>query len=861
MSHEVYYSDIGENIDYFIVNKQDKKLKKIIEEIGKEIPAYSLFKMLEYFREKNKHFFEEVYELLLNTNKNTPSDMLFEMCDFVKSAYYAVKLINHPNCNERILNKLLIDYNDDYDVLCEIASSKKATRNIFLKLLEKNNDVIKSLIAANPSCPIDIIEELAKEDNKKINEGLSQNVNAPFTLLVKLAKEGYSRASKILINNIKHNKYELSELKQLVDINDEINILIMNSKNCDKELFLSILSKKESYYAEHVVSSKYCPIELVLRVFSNTESFNKNIKTIFNPKREIDEKYYYFLIDYYIENYSKELKDVCEKIISNKILNGKPSSYFMIYLANIFNLSKYVNQKALKKVFDFVQLNNNSKIITIGKNKQLDEIIQLEIRKVIGFEKLGYRFDKKPIRGIDKLSLLPNEKDCLMKTSDEDTKYKLSIKISNYDEIQNYINGTNGKTLIYGEYPQSRVSMDLKWALDKAFKQRILEKTGISYRLPFSNLSTKQYPEYIIQGRKFIKFDKDTWLEVLPIEWKLNSETKCLESINTIVGIPKISSKRLAIFIEKELKDDISSANEYSDAKTPELPKERISSKKFTSLIDSSKKEEIEKEQQILDQKRKIIGLLEKCLKEGVNKKIDIPKNLLIIRVDSHYEINPEFLKYLKIINLGLLDTTNLKVSGIDFRGTNIRINPQTVYNKDLSNSIIEIDSIILSNYDNCITDGLKIVSDEDFEELLSDIEQTITDYEQMEYKERISKTSRRSSIPEEELIIKIDDHFEINPVYINSLRFIDLSLIKCDKLKVSGIDFRGTNIKINPQIVYNKDLSNSKFSDDNFIFANFEGCILTGTDISEETDSMGFDRAIINSETMLPGEKAKKMS
>ena len=43
---------------------------------------------------------------------------------------------------------------------------------------------------------------------------------------------------------------------------------------------------------------------------------------------------------------------------------------------------------------------------------------------------------------------------------------------------------------------------------------------------------------------------------------------------------------------------------------------------------------------------------------------------------------------------MSLIDFTNVKVSGIDFRGSAARINPQTVYNKDLSNGVFDSSNI-----------------------------------------------------------------------------------------------------------------------------------------------------------------------
>ena len=105
-------------------------------------------------------------------------------------------------------------------------------------------------------------------------------------------------------------------------------------------------------------------------------------------------------------------------------------------------------------------------------------------------------------------------------------------------------------------------------------------------------------------------------------------------------------------------------------------------------------------------------------------------------------------------------------------------------------------------------------------------------------------------SIPEDELIIKVDDHLEINPFYLGYIDFIDFKYIKTSNLKVSNINWSRTNISIDPQTVYKKDLSNAKFSDYNITFKSFAGCDLRGTDISEELDSIDIQDAITDEST-----------
>ena len=63
------------------------------------------------------------------------------------------------------------------------------------------------------------------------------------------------------------------------------------------------------------------------------------------------------------------------------------------------------------------------------------------------------------------------------------------------------------------------------------------------------------------------------------------------------------------------------------------------------------------------------------------------------------------------------------------------------------------------------------------------------------------------------DLYVEVDDHLEIKKEYIKLLKFIDLSGETFKNVKISGIDFRDTNINLNPQLVYKKDLSNCNFN------------------------------------------------
>ncbi len=59
----------------------------------------------------------------------------------------------------------------------------------------------------------------------------------------------------------------------------------------------------------------------------------------------------------------------------------------------------------------------------------------------------------------------------------------------------------------------------------------------------------------------------------------------------------------------------------------------------------------------------------------------------------------------LPVINLSSNSFDNVKVSGIDFTGTNANIDPQTVYNKDMSHGIYDGLNFTMKSFDGVNTD------------------------------------------------------------------------------------------------------------------------------------------------------------
>ena len=88
-----------------------------------------------------------------------------------------------------------------------------------------------------------------------------------------------------------------------------------------------------------------------------------------------------------------------------------------------------------------------------------------------------------------------------------------------------------------------------------------------------------------------------------------------------------------------------------------------------------------------------------------------------------------------------------------------------------------------------------------------------------------IDNTKYHSIIIDSSMLFdEYEDHKEIKSEYINELVYLDLSNINFDEVKVSGLDLSNTNISLNPQTVYNKDMSNGCYDGVKFINNNFTG-------------------------------------
>ncbi len=97
--------------------------------------------------------------------------------------------------------------------------------------------------------------------------------------------------------------------------------------------------------------------------------------------------------------------------------------------------------------------------------------------------------------------------------------------------------------------------------------------------------------------------------------------------------------------------------------------------------------------------------------------------------------------------------------------------------------------------------------------------------------------------VPVDDLLIEYEDHKEINPAYVDYLDVVDLSHETFEKVKMSGLNFEGSNARFDPQVVYNKNLSGSNFTGIYFSpFADFTDVNIIGSKFSFDNDNSTID-------------------
>lgn len=696
-------------------------------------------------------------------------------------------IIHNPSCPVWILEKA--SKNSNWRYRFAVASNLNCPANILETLANDKESYVKKAVAKNPNCPSNVLKKLFEYDK----ESVLKNSNCPKEIIKEYATRinfyNYDNEERLyVISNPNCPKDRINYIyKKILEISKELekymasfltsnhfvtdeenreldNVrkfealcdAILGNPNCPKDILID-LYKNDFCSDKLIASNPNCPA-WILEELSNCDSFEVKKAIIHNPNcpqnvlvklsndeniniksdilhvikfisisyvlSNISEKFaYYYIVDLcFDKKFKGEINNHFSSFINNSILSGTFDDELLNYISGKSNLRNVLSDDAIRILN---RENTKSKEVGTGqeqmfKNALSDAIIEKNISQMPYFNlegKMGFEYS--------------------MESSD------FSKSMYNGNGIRPIIKDSSLKKedFEYGEYPQDKVCDLDAWALDKLYSLKALEPTGNVYRISTKGIlkmTVQYYKEYKVKGRKFVRFNNE-WYETKKIKWLYDKDRDCYISEKALFAsemmekypiIVKNALNRYFIGDIYNVTTKIKEAKyaEKQEKKSYEDEKEILRKKAIESFKEKEKEEKLREERKILIQRKlkemlqrmdeisnemvAMSGEMDDIVVSSMIHRIDVPEEILLINSNDYREFNKDFIPYLKHINLAMLSSTNLKVSGLDFRGTNISINPQKVYNKDLSNASFDDDNISFKDLSGCDLRGANIESD-----------------------------------------------------------------------------------------------------------------------------------------------------
>ena len=305
----------------------------------------------------------------------------------------------------------------------------------------------------------------------------------------------------------------------------------------------------------------------------------------------------------------------------------------------------------------------------------------------------------------------------------------------------------------YGEYPQDAPPAKMQKKLEAAYSKG-MNKTGRNYTFDSTNSKEEEskfnpvtYDEYEYLGKRYIRIKANTayggckvklsngkdyvdgdivWIEVSPVKWLLDNDTKKLIAKRGLVSGIRFNDKKDydGDFNKSEIKKYLDTYLIRDLTQTPSFDKKHemtpIEKEEIKENLEDVRKKQMERlllAKQKLKEAAELFNDLDS--KTSFDKiKIDNLRQLIFknngqvgengfIEFDDFFRDN----ELLRIIDLSDLDLENVDITNMDFSGTNIHIDPQTIYNKDMTgvNALDVHFSPFLDSFDDVILDGTKI--------------------------------------------------------------------------------------------------------------------------------------------------------
>lgn len=285
------------------------------------------------------------------------------------------------------------------------------------------------------------------------------------------------------------------------------------------------------------------------------------------------------------------------------------------------------------------------------------------------------------------------------------------------EQYKNRTKGYNGTEEVeYGEYPQEAVPLKMQRKLESEYTKG-MKKTGRSYT--FDKTENKnhkdefepiKYEEYEYQDKKYIRVKANTsygkdisvllsngakyktddyvWIEVTPVKWLIDEETESLISKRCLVSgirFPDIKEYLNKYMIKDLTQSEIYNYVEFNlmaEKSTIEDKKEEIKKAELEKLILA--KQKIKEAAELLNSPQDKVNfdrIKVDNLRSFIFKNNGNPTEKGYIEFDDFFRDNA----ILRIIDLSKLELDNVNITNMDFSGTNIHIDPQAIYNKDMT--------------------------------------------------------------------------------------------------------------------------------------------------------------------------------
>ena len=566
----------------------------------------------------------------------------------------------------------------------------------------------------------ELFEELISLDNKNVIKELVFSPLLDTKSIVHLIKRYRTDEDmfSLLLNRLKNNIDHLNQyaFNDLLNLNEERIDLILanirernygNSEDVYKELLKRGNEKVYSVLAKNNGINNVGFFKFIIAMRT------KSLDTFSNCVISLEDYYTQLYILSKTKMYSKLLlthhplaKDVSKIVNSRKVMDSASKLQFM----DKFNMNTPNNRFEFNAFKRMIEDSTDYKITHLSSNTSL-------------------------IKKSDRISYV------------EDTV----VIVPDFDNLETIIHNLDlnkEKNVVYGSYPLYIVNPIDSACLDSLYIINKLNKTNKRYSFLYKDV-VYDLQEYTFNNRRFVKL-KDMWIEVDSLKWKVNKRADILELMDEIPFLK--DNKNIDEFLLHQFKSCV-----------------------FEPYIISEEDMTYKKEEEAKKSSPKFKAKEIKKVKEDSEK------------------ANEE--KYKEIVSLIT----------------------------ELQKSLNELE-------------GNRIISSMKLRHLLSSI-----------------------TVPDEDLIVKVDDHYEFRKEFIPILKYIDLSMVETKNLKLSGLDLRETNLRFNPQEIYNKDLSDSLLSDNNVVWASFKGVNLKGSNIEDEQESFDIELAIIDERTKLPKIKKAK--